>query len=272
MLHTSVLRKEAIDGLHVFKNGKYIDATYGSGGHSAEIIRRGGNVLGIDWSDEIFDNKKTKSQILLIHGNFADIERIANENGFNPCDGILFDFGLSMDQIRFSGRGFSYRAVNEKLDMRINTSIKKTAADIINHSSADELYEIFSNNAEEIHSRAIAERLVYETRIKPVEVVSDLIKIIRSVKQTNEHTIKRIFQALRMEVNSELENIKKAFLGACRIVKKNGRIVFITFHSIEDRKIKMLIKRKQMRELKKVIRSKSDYSFEKTARLRVICV
>lgn len=263
--------KEAIDGLNVIKGGLYIDATYGEGGHASEIEIRGGKVLGIDWSDDK-NYQEVKKNSLVISDNFANIEKIAKDNQFYPCDGILFDFGLSMNQIRNSKRGFSYKEINDPLDMRINKSIKNTASDLINNLSDIELYEIFSKNSEEINSWSISKHIARNARLKRIETVGDLVEILKGIKGSSEHTIKRIFQALRMEVNSELSNIEMAFKGALKIVKRYGRLVFITFHSVEDRVVKQLIREERdIKEIKKV-RSRTNYTFEKTALLRIVCV
>lgn len=268
-MHTAVLLKEAVDGLSVKQGGLYIDATFGEGGHSREIVRRGGRVFAIDWDDDKFKVQSEKCKIdnlKLVWGNFADIEKIAKENEFYPVDGILFDLGLSMEQIAKSGRGFSYQRLDEPLDMRISKTTITTAANIINNFTVKELYEIFSRNSQEIYSWAIANAIVSARQVKKITTVGDLVLIINR----GESTKRRIFQALRMAVNKELENLAKALEGSFHIVKPGGRVVVISFHQTEDRQVKNFIRQnKSAVTVKHPIRSKSGLGFEKTALIRI---
>lgn len=271
-MHTPVLLQEAIRALEVSEGKKYIDATYGEGGHSGQIIKRGGKVLAIEWDDLRLKDKvykgKSGEDLKIVVGNFVEIERIAKENDFFPVDGVLFDLGLSMEQINRSGRGFSYKKMDEPLDMRINRELERTAADIINHSSAQELYEIFSRNAEEINSRAIAHAVYKSRSLKKITTVGDLCAVIGNHKGM----VRRIFQALRIEVNNEFENLKKALSGAARIIFQEGKIVVVTFHQGEDRIVAAFVRNSRMRFLTKkpISASKEGAMFERSAKLRVI--
>lgn len=265
-MHTPVLLNEAVDGLDVKPNGLYVDCTYGEGGHTGEILRRGGKVLAID-----LDNKKVVKTVhenfKFVYGNFADLEKIAIGNDFVPADGILFDLGLSMEQIARSGRGFTFKNDDEPLDMRLDLDQDLTAEQIINSCSQNELYEIFSKNAEEISSGAISHAIVRARTLAKIKTVGDLKKILG----TNENVIKRIFQALRMEVNQEINNLRKGLTQAIKIVAPTGRIVVITFHSVEDRVVKQFAINNKLETLtKKPIQSKTDLSFEKTAKVRIL--
>lgn len=265
-MHTPVLLNEAVDGLDIRSNGLYIDCTYGEGGHTSEILKRGGKVLAID-----LDNKKVVKTVhdnfKFVYGNFADLEKIAVDNNFVPVDGILFDLGLSMEQIARSGRGFTFKNDNEPLDMRLDLDQDLTAEQIINSCSQNELYEIFSKNAEEISSGAISHAIVRARTLKKIKTVGDL----KNILGTNENVIKRIFQALRMEVNHEIDNLKQGLAQATKIVAPAGRIVVITFHSVEDRVVKQFAIKNNLETLtKKPIQSKTDLSFEKTAKVRII--
>jgi 16S rRNA (cytosine1402-N4)-methyltransferase len=265
-MHTPVLLREAVDGLDVKSNGLYIDCTYGEGGHTREILDRGGKVLAIDL-DTAKIVKTVHENFKFVYGNFADLEKIAVENDFVPVDGILFDLGLSMEQISKSGRGFTFKNDSEPLDMRLDLNQDLTAEQIINSCSQNELYEIFSKNAEEISSGAISHAIVRARTLKKFKTVGDLKKILG----TNENVIKRIFQALRMEVNHELDNLKAGLSHALQICKQNGRIVVITFHSVEDRIVKQFAINNKLETLtKKPIQSKSGLRFEKTARVRIL--
>lgn len=269
-MHHPVLLNEAIEGLKVKKEGLYIDATVGEGGHMREIIKRGGKVLGIEWDEEQILKIEDRSKI--VKGNFADIEAIARKQHFFPVDGILFDLGLSLGQIKNSGRGFSYENLNEPLDMRIDSSTQTTAQTIVNSLSEEQLYEILARYGEEIHSRSIVQTLVRSRTIKPIITVGDLISIIdRTIGKKNTKTYARIFQALRIAVNNELDNLKKGLNGALNIIKKEGRIVILAFHSVEDRLIKRFVKSRKLRSIKKGVGSRiSPLRYERSAILRVI--
>lgn len=279
-MHTSVLLKEAIDGLNVVNGGRYIDATYGVGGHSNEIVKRGGNVLALDWDEENVEKRvedgglKLDGKLKLVNGNFADIETIAKVNDFAPVDGVLFDLGLSMEQIGQSGRGFSFKKMDEPLDMRISNTITKTAASIINSSNADELYEILSRNSQEVDSRAISQAIFSTRRMKPIATVGDLVGAVSAMsrlRDKKESILRRLFQALRMEVNDELDNIKRGIEGALKILKPAGRIAVITFHETEDRYVKQVAQVQGLTLItKKPIIAHSGLSFEGSAKLRIM--
>jgi len=280
-MHTSVLLHEAINALNVAPNKKYIDATYGTGGHTQEIVSRGGAVLAIDWDEEnvLIKNEelriKNEKNLKLVWGNFANIEEIAQSHDFSDVDGILFDFGLSMEQIGQAGRGFSFKKHSEPLDMRISKKgLTKTAADIINSSSADELYEIFSRNSQEVDSRAVAQNIFRASRTTPIKTVGDFLLVLDSVESNmrskKEHLYRKIFQAIRMEVNKEIENIKNGMKGAQRLISETGIIAIITFHQTEDRVVKQEAKTLGLKQLhKKPIIAKNDNRFEQSAKLRV---
>ena len=245
--HTPVLLKEAVNALNVRQNGKYIDATIGGGGHSEEIIRRGGHVLGIDQDKDAIEYVRTNNEELitnnkltLVRGNFADIEMIARENGFEDADGILFDLGVSSYQIDQSGRGFSFLR-DEPLDMRMGGENSLTAYEIINKASEDELYNIFSKFGEEKNAGAISRAIVGARRVKPIEMSRELAEIVAGVvrREGKLHPATRVFQALRITVNSEIDNLKKGLSSAFEILAPGGRLAVISFHSLEDRVVKL---------------------------------
>lgn len=278
-MHTPVLLQQVIESLNISAHGKYIDATFGEGGYTREIHNHKGKVLAIDLdrsqllsSDLIkesnsLDSRLRGNDIVLVQGNFAEIEKIAKENDFFPVDGVIFDLGLSMKQYEDSKRGFSYKKLNEPLDMRIDNSFKLTARDLIKKSTINELYEIFAKNSEEIKSKEIAESI---KSAKKVELVRDLIYAIdRAVGYKSSSVYARIFQALRIAVNGEFDNLKKGLEGAVNILNKNGRIVVVSFHSLEDRIVKNFVKERKLKFIeKKPIKGKR--SFERSAKLRVI--
>ena len=273
-MHRPVLLQQAVANLNIKPGGLYIDATIGEGGHSREIIKLGGKVLGIDLDkDQIAKIKDQKLEnLILVDGNFKNIEEIAKKNNFYPVDGVLFDLGLSMDQIEKSGRGFSFKNLKEDLDMRIDTSLTLSASDLLNRLSEDELYEIFAKYSEDLNSRAIAQEVVFRRRRQKIKKVADLIKIIdRVLKTKDERTYRRIFQALRMAVNDEKENLKTGLVNSLKVLKENGRLVVITFQSLEDRLVKNFIRENNLKQLnKKIIKSDSSWRFERSAKMRVI--
>lgn len=230
--HVPVLVTEVIEAFGVSPGKNYIDATVGLGGHTAEIVKRGGIVLGIDQDKEAIELVQERLRnTTLVHGNFRDIEKIAHENGFGSVDGVLFDLGVSSLQLDTPQRGFSYRYTDAPLDLRMDQSKGETAAELINRASEKELYDIFSQFGEEQHSRSISEALY---RARPVRTVGDLVRIVG----TNKSVLSRIFQALRIAVNDELGSLKAGLEGAQRLLKPGGKLVVISFHSLEDRIVK----------------------------------
>jgi len=277
MSHQPVLLTEAISYLEVKKEGFYIDATFGLGGHSKKIIELGGKVLGIEWDESLYQQAKIKYRVflgknlLLVNENFAQIETIAKKNNFYPVDGVLFDLGVSMEQINKSGRGFSFKKLDEPLDLRISKKLKKSAFYYLNQLSEEELDEVFAKNAEVVNFKAIVDEILIRRNFKPIKTVADLVSIIdKKIKQNKEKVCRKIWQGLRILVNNELENLKKGLRGAKNILKKEGRIVVITFHSLEDRLIKRFVVENGFIFLtKKPIVSRSKKKFERSAKLRV---
>lgn len=267
-MHTPVLLQQAIESLNVVPDGQYIDATFGEGGYSSEIVKKGGKVLGIDLDiSQILNHKSQIPNLKLVQGNFADIEKIALENEFNPVDGVVFDLGLSMGQLDNLGRGLSYRKQDEPLDMRLDMSNPTGAKDLIKSLTVDKLYDTLAKNSEELKSKEIAIEIKARRRM---ETVGDLIRAIdRAVGYTSSSVYARIFQALRIAVNNEFENLKSGLKGTLSITKPGGRIVIITFHSLEDRIVKNFARENNLKFLeKKPVRGVQ--SFERSAKLRTI--
>lgn len=276
-MHTPVLIEEVLKGLDVKKDGMYIDATVGEGGHLVKIAETGAKVLGLDWDEKL--KLQSYENVTLEVSNFSQIEKVAKELNFYPVDGVLFDLGLSMKQISSGGKGLSFKRLDEPLDMRINSRIRATAADIVNELSVSQLYEIFASYGEELYSQVIAESVVKARIIKKIKTVGDLISAIDyALKRNNienqfqkDKSYSRIFQALRIAVNDEFENLKKGLKGALGIVKNGGRIAVITFHSREDRIVKQFARDNKLKMLtKKVISGNRELKFERSAKLRVL--
>lgn len=247
--HTPVLLEEIIDFLRVTPGEKYIDATLGGGGHTEEILKRGGKVLGIDWDPEAIEYVGSRIQglgfrnnLTLIRGNFKDLKQIALSNNFGEVSGILFDLGVSTHQISTEERGFSFSS-DAPLDMRMDPGLAVTAQDLVNGLTKGELYELFFKLGEEHNSRAIAQAVVRARAVKPIRTCLELAELIAQVKgggwkKRKIHPATQVFQALRIAVNGELENLKVALPQAVELLKKEGRLVVISFQSLEDRIVK----------------------------------
>lgn len=275
-MHTPVLLQQAIQELGVKRSGSYIDATAGEGGHLEGILKEGGKVLGIDWDGDQIRNLKLKMKnyknLTLATGNFKDIEQIAKKHNFYAVDGVIFDLGLSMGQISQSQRGFSYKNLSEQLDMRINEKTEITAADLINGLNEEELYDVFSKYSEEIHSRLLAQTIVNARKRKKLNTVGDLLSVIdRVLQKKEERTYSRVFQALRIAVNNELKNLEQGMEGALNILKSKGKLLVITFHSVEDRIVKQFMNRYKTTSYSKMLFRKASLpSYARSAKLRVL--
>lgn len=245
--HTSVLLKETIEALNVTRGGRYIDATIGGGGHTREILKRGGIVLGIDQDQDAIDFLKGEfvgeENLTLVHGNFSDIKELAEKNGFGKVEGIIFDLGLSSYQIDDSGRGFSIKK-DELLDMRMDARTQMSALDIINSWNRDELYEIFTKFGEERNARTITSAIERARRVKRIETTGELAKLIEEnvKKQGKIHPATKVFMALRIVVNNEITNLKKGLVEALELLEPKGVLAVISFHSLEDRIVKNVMR------------------------------
>lgn len=280
MYHTSVLLKETIEALQVRKGSKYIDATLGGGGHTGEILARGGNVLGIDQDQDAIDYVKANGNLLLAKGNFKDIDRIAREHGFENVAGILFDLGISSHHVDTGTRGFSFQ-YDAPLDMRMSQELNVTAQDLVNVLSKKDLADLFFKLGEERFSRRIAERIVTARQTKKIETtkeLSDLVKRSVPGKKTGSHPATKVFQALRIAVNDELFVLQEALPKALQLLANTGRIAVISFHSLEDRIVKRTFREWEKKGLGKQITKKpivpsgkeiSENTRSRSAKLRV---
>lgn len=251
--HESVLLNECIDNLKIKKDGIYIDGTLGGAGHSKHILAKleDGLLIGVDKdTNALKAAEKVLSEVndkfTLVHSDFSKIKNILSTLEIDKIDGILLDLGVSSHQIDTPERGFSYIHDGE-LDMRMNQSQTLTAKYIVNNYSYEKLLEIFFEYGEEKFSKRIASRIVENRENKEIETTGELVDIIKGavpVKALYEdsHPAKRIFQAIRIEVNNELGIIKDTIYDAVSSLNKGGRIVIITFHSLEDRIVKHVFK------------------------------
>ena len=277
-MHSPVLLQNVIKSLDIKAEGLYIDATAGEGGHLKAMLNKNGKVLGIDIDKSQiqalsmqFKEYIEKGQLILEVENFANIANVANKNGFSQIDGILIDLGLSYKQIIESGKGLSYNKPEELLDMRLNLNLKVKASDIVNKFTENELYELFSRNSEDINSRSIAENIVRSRSVRKINIVSDLIDVInKTLNKKDMGTYARIFQALRMGVNNEIENLKSGMIAGSKILRKRGKLLIITFHSIEDRIVKNFVNNTDLFVQMELIKGNQEYRYERSAKLRVL--
>jgi len=242
---------EVLNYLNLKKGGIYVDCTFGRGGHSRAILEKleKGKLIAFEWDKEFSslvqkDKFFLSPQFCLINDNFANLEEHLKEMGIQEIDGILFDLGLSSDQLAEEGRGFSYR-LNSPLDMRINKASKLTAEDIINNYSCEELADIFYHYGEERKARVIARKICYWRKKEKIANSEQLVGIIASCfsRKTNKHPARKVFQALRIFINNELENLTQVLETALKYLAMDGRIVVISYHSLEDRIVKQMFKK-----------------------------
>jgi len=255
--HIPVLQKEVINYLCPKKEGIYIDATLGGGGHSALIasyLGKRGKIFGIDQDAQALKKAKVKlakygDKISYSHGNFRNLDKIILKFNIEKVDGILFDLGVSTEQLENPERGFSFSEnLNAPLDMRMDLSQKLTAYDVVNEYPEEKIREILYKLGEESYAKKIARRIVSKRKIKPIKTTGDLIELIRESTppkyrfSRKGHWASKVFRAIRMEVNQELPALEQALPKAVAGLKSGGRLVIISFHSLEDRIVKRTFK------------------------------
>ena len=247
--HVSVLLNEAIDALNIKKDGIYVDLTLGRGGHSSKILEKltTGKLYCFDQDKEAIEQsrprlEKISSNFEIIKSNFRNFKEELEKRGISKVDGILMDLGVSSPQFDNEERGFSYKG-SARLDMRMDQEQSLDAYEVINTYSLNELCRIFREYGEDKYYYQIARKIVQNRIDSPIETTDELVDIIKSCKPQKElmkkgHPAKQIFQAIRIEVNDELGALKEALQKAIDMIDKNGRIVVISFHSLEDRIVK----------------------------------
>jgi len=256
--HKSVLLQEAIEGLHIKKKGRrYIDATLGVGGHAAQIISAGGQVLGIEADPEMLALAKKNVRGRLELGNFRDISEIAARAGFGEVDGIIFDLGISSLHYKEFARGFSFAQSDAPLDMRLNKESQNvSAADLLKILREDQLINLFESVMGGYKARKLAQKIVLVRQRKEIKKVGDLLAIVGEKRKSRTHPATEVFLALRIAVNSELENLKEALPKAFFLLRGGGRLVIITFHSLEDALVKSFFREMAKTEKAKIITKK----------------
>ena len=242
-LHEPVLVHEVIEYLHIENQARYIDATLGTAGHSIEIIKRGGVILGIEEDPEMLKvaNESVKGQqSTFVKGNFRDIDTIAKTQNFESVDGIIFDLGVSNPQLTSSSRGFSFAHPNSDLDMRLDPDAQGLkASDLLNLLREDQLQVLFGKVLDWQDSRKLVKGILLFRSTKAFKTTGDFLQVCRSLKgKAVLHNATLPFLALRMTVNSELENLSEALPKAYSLLRKGGRLLVISFHSGEDALVK----------------------------------
>ncbi len=272
MIHQPVLLKEVLKIFNPKPNQNFIDATLGEGSHSIEILKKTapkGKILGIEFdsvlikeAEKNFKKFNLEKRVILVNDNFSNLEKIVKKNNFFDFEGILFDLGISKWHFKKSKRGFSFQK-NEILDLRINPKFQTLKGfEILNLWQKPEIEKILREFGEIKIAKKIAEEIIKERKIKPIISTFDLIKVLEKfskfLKRKNQkiHFATKIFMALRIAVNNEIENLKEGLNQAFKVLKVNKKIVVISFHSLEDRIVKNFFKELKQKKLVKVLTKK----------------
>ncbi len=253
-VHRSIMLQETIELLHIKPDGIYVDGTLGGGGHSLEIVKRlnqGGRLIGIDQDGDAIEAAGRRladysSQVTIVRSNYARMPEVLHNLGIDKVDGILLDLGVSSYQLDNAQRGFTYRE-NVPLDMRMDQRQTKTARDIINEYTETELYHMIRDYGEDKFAKNIAKHIVMARNSNPIETTGQLVDIIREsvpakVRAKGGHPAKKTFQAIRIELNQELDVLKDTLEQMVDLLNNEGRIAVITFHSLEDRIVKRIFR------------------------------
>jgi len=244
--HVPVLLHESVDGMNIRPDGIYADMTFGGGGHSREILNRlgpEGILLGFDQDEDAENNAINDSRFIFVRSNFRYLKNFLRYHSIESVDAILADLGVSSHHFDEAERGFSFR-FDGKLDMRMNKRAGVTAADVINMYDEQRLADIFFLYGELRNSRKLASAIVKARSGRRVETIEDFLEIIKPLynREREKKELAKIFQALRIEVNQEMETLKEMLLSATEMLKPGGRLAVITYHSLEDRMVKNLMK------------------------------
>jgi len=271
-VHIPVLKKEVLEYLDPKPNLNFIDCTISEGGHTYAILEKikpDGKVLGIELDKNIFDKlslSKT-NRLILVNDSYTNLKKIVKKYKFGPISGILFDLGMSSWHLEESGRGFTFLK-DELLDMRYSLENDLTAEEIVNNYSQEKIEKILKEYGEERFAKRIAKRIIHHRPIKSTFQLVEIIKKAIPGKRTKIHPATRTFQALRIAVNDELNNLEKALLQAVEVLEKGGRIIVISFHSLEDRIVKNFFKDSNLKVLvkKPVIPSQEEVKTNRRSR------
>lgn len=241
MYHKPVLAEESIEGLAIKPDGIYVDATFGGGGHSALILNKLGNkgrLIGFDQDEDAAANVLEDERFIFVQHNFRYLKRFLKLHAIRKVDGILADLGVSSHQLDEKDRGFSHR-FESQLDMRMNQQSGQKATDILNGYSASQLQTVFSRYGELRNAKTLAQRIVQDRMQKKIETLSDFMQIMEPlIRGQRNRYLSQVFQALRIEVNDEMGALEDFLQQAYEVLSPGGRIVVISYHSIEDRMVK----------------------------------
>ncbi len=277
-MHVSVLLNESIENLNIKEDGIYVDCTLGYAGHSSQILKRikNGKLIAFDQDINAIKDAKIKLDQIsdnyeIVNSNFVNIKEELNKRGIEKVDGILFDLGVSSPQLDEEERGFSYHK-DAKLDMRMNQSQELSAYDIVNNYTYEELTDIFFKYSEEKYSKSIAKAIVNYRQNKKIETTLELAEIIKNnvpekYRRTS-HPARKVFQAIRIEVNDELNVFEKALTDSIDLLNSGGRLCVITFHSLEDRICKNIFK--EYSTVDKIFKGMPDIPDEYKPKLEII--
>ena len=255
--HKSVLLNETIDGLNIKPDGIYVDGTLGGGGHAYEVCRRlgeKGSIVGIDQDAAAIEAASARlkdfgEKVTIVRSNYCDMKSKLHELGIDKVDGIVLDLGVSSYQLDTAERGFSYRE-DAPLDIRMDTRQKMTARDIVNDYTEADLYRVIRDYGEDKFAKNIAKHIVQARAVKPVETTAELSEIIRAsipmkFQKKSGHPAKRTFQAIRIELNRELDVLRDSLDDMIDLLNPGGRLCIITFHSLEDRIVKSAFRKNE---------------------------
>lgn len=244
--HNAVLLKETVDGLNINESGVYVDVTFGGGGHSREILKRlgtKGRLIAFDQDQDALINTIDDERFLLINENFRYLKQFLRFHGVKEVDGILADFGVSSHQFDEAKRGFSTR-FDSQLDMRMNQNEKLSAYQVVNEYEEEKLRSVFFTYGELRQAPAIARTIVSERKVAPIETSSQLKEVVKRFlpPRKENKVLAQIYQAIRIEVNQEIEVLKEFLLQTPQVLKRGGRLSVISYHSLEDRLVKRFIR------------------------------
>lgn len=243
--HVPVLLEECLDALDIKENGVYVDVTFGGGGHSNKILERlgeAGHLIGFDQDADAAKNVPDDERFHFAHSNYKHLKRFLRLFGFREVDGILADLGVSAHQLDVAERGFSFR-FEADLDMRMNQQADKTAIDIINDYSAEELQRVFGQYGEVRNSKTLAQRIVQERQRYTIKTSTQFLNILGPlIRGQRNRYLAQVFQALRIEVNDEINSIRTFLEEAAEVLPVGGKLVIISYHSLEDRVVKNFLK------------------------------
>ncbi len=274
--HVPVLLNESVDGLEIKPGGVYLDLTFGGGGHSREILRRmdaDGVLLGFDQDEDALANVPEDGRFIFVNHNFRYLRNFVRYYGYEEVDGILADLGVSSHEFDEAGRGFSFRFESE-LDMRMNRRNRLTAADVLNTYDLGSLSVLFRNYGEVENARRLAECVERARQVAPLVTSGDFYRAIESCipKMKEKKYLAKVYQALRIEVNGELEVLKEMMEQAMEVLKPGGRLVVITYHSLEDRIVKNYLKTGKMEGCVKqdLLYGQVEHNFESVNRKVIV--